>query len=46
ISINNKGLPKLGGWGKGNQIVKIKVTIPTKLSKNAQRLLEELKYEL
>ena len=46
ISINNKGLPKLGGWGKGNQIVKIKVTIPTKLSRNAQRLLEELKYEL
>ena len=46
ISINNKGLPKLGGWGKGNQIVKIKATIPTKLSRNAQRLLEELKYEL
>lgn len=46
ISISGKGLPKLGGWGKGDQIIKIKVSVPTKLSRNAQILLEDLKKEL
>ncbi|MEK9147509.1 MAG: molecular chaperone DnaJ, partial [Patescibacteria group bacterium] len=46
MKLSGKGLPKLGGWGKGDQIIKIKVSVPTKLSRNAQRLLEDLKQEL
>ena len=41
--LKNLGLPKPYGYGRGDQIVKIKVVIPTKLSRSQRKLYEELK---
>ncbi|NCO23273.1 molecular chaperone DnaJ, partial [Candidatus Kuenenbacteria bacterium] len=41
--LKNKGVPHLNGFGRGNQIVMIKVKIPKSLTREQKRLLEELK---
>jgi len=43
--LKNKGVPHLNGFGRGNQIVMIKVKIPKSLTREQKRLLEELKEE-
>jgi len=35
------GVPKLGGYSKGNQIVKVYIDVPKKLTKRQKELLEE-----
>jgi len=40
--IKGKGLPKYGGWGKGDQYVKINVEIPKNLSGQQKELLKQL----
>ena len=40
--IKNKGVPDVHGRGRGNQMVKIIVRIPNKLSREQKRLIEEL----
>ncbi|MDR3583488.1 MAG: molecular chaperone DnaJ [Candidatus Pacebacteria bacterium] len=40
--IKNKGVPDLHGRGRGNQMAKIIVRIPKKLSREQKRLIEEL----
>lgn len=42
MRVKGKGIPKLGGHGRGDQIVKIHVETPTKLSTEQKRLLKEL----
>ncbi len=43
LRLKNKGFYKLNSEEKGNQLVSIRVKIPTKISKKQKELLEELK---
>lgn len=45
IRIRDKGMPRFGGRGRGNLMVKVIIKTPKKLSKKARQLLEELKEE-
>lgn len=42
INIKGKGVPRLRGSGRGDQIVLINVEIPTRLSSEQRQLLEQL----
>ena len=44
--LKGKGLPRLHGWGKGNQFVNVLVKTPTKISKRQKELLKDLEKEL
>ncbi|MGB4043593.1 MAG: DnaJ C-terminal domain-containing protein, partial [Thermacetogeniaceae bacterium] len=39
--LRGKGIPHLQGYGRGDQIVKIKVVIPTKLSERQKEMLRK-----
>jgi molecular chaperone DnaJ len=41
FTIKGKGAPRVGGNQRGNQIVRIYVEVPTKLSSRQKELLEE-----
>jgi molecular chaperone DnaJ len=41
FKIRGKGLPKLGGWGKGDEYVKVDVLIPKSLTGAQRELLKE-----
>jgi len=45
IRLRSKGVPHLGGSGRGDHLVAIIVKTPKKLSKKAKQLLEELRDE-
>jgi len=42
FTLRGKGMPRLGRSGRGDQIVRIRVEIPTRLSPNERELLQEL----
>lgn len=42
LLVRGKGVPRLDGRGQGDLVVLFQVTVPTKLSKRATELLEEL----
>ncbi len=44
--LKGKGMPRLGGRGSGDLLVRIKIRTPKRLSRRARQLLEELKGEL
>lgn len=44
--LKGKGLPNLHGWGRGDQLVKIVVQTPTKLTRHQKELLTELAKEM
>jgi molecular chaperone DnaJ len=44
--MRGKGLPDLSGHGVGNQNVRVIVEVPTKISKRARELLEQLEHEI
>jgi len=46
LKIKGKGMPDLRGRSKGNLYVEIEIKTPTKISRKAKKLLEELKEEL
>jgi len=46
IKIRNQGMPDLHGRNKGDLYVEIKIKTPTKLTRKAKKLLEELKKEI
>ena len=46
IRLKGKGITRLEGSGRGDHYVKIKVRIPRKLSKNARKMLDDLRGEL
>jgi molecular chaperone DnaJ len=43
LRMNGKGIPHLRGQGKGDQLIRIVVWTPTKLSEEEQKLFNELK---
>ena len=45
LNIRGKGLPHYGNYGKGDQLVRINVKIPTKLNDRQKLLLKELEKE-
>jgi molecular chaperone DnaJ len=45
LNIRGKGLPHYGSYGKGDQLVRINVRIPTKLNDRQRLLLKELDKE-
>ena len=45
LNIRGKGLPHYGSYGKGDQLVRINVKIPTKLNDRQKLLLKELDKE-
>ncbi|MGA1974239.1 MAG: molecular chaperone DnaJ [Conexivisphaerales archaeon] len=46
FKLKGKGLPKMSGWGKGDQFVKVNVETPRNLNSRQRRLLEDLDREL
>jgi len=42
IILRGKGVPKLRGYGRGNHLIEVKVTTPTKLTKEQKEALEKL----
>jgi len=46
IVINGEGMPRLGGYGRGNLFVELEIKTPKKLSTKAKKLLEDLQKEL
>jgi len=46
IKLKGKGMPRLRGYGKGDLLVRIEVTVPKKLTKQQKALLKELAGEL
>lgn len=46
LRLRNKGIPHLNGYGSGDQLVRVLVWIPSKLSSDERRLFEQLsRYE-
>jgi molecular chaperone DnaJ len=41
IRLKGKGIPELGGYGRGDQVVRVVVETPRKLSARQRELLEE-----
>ena len=41
FKLKNHGMPYLRGSGRGNQHIKVRISVPTKLSKKQKELLEE-----
>ena len=46
IRLKGRGVPQVNGSGRGDQFVKVIVDVPKKVSRNAKKLLEELKEEI
>ena len=46
LKLKGKGLPRYGSFGRGDQLVRINVKIPTKLNDKQKTLLKELDREL
>lgn len=46
FKLKGKGLPKLNGWGRGDQFVKTSVEVPKNLNSRQRKLLEDLDREL
>lgn len=45
VRLRGKGVPHVRGGGRGDQYVRVKVTVPTKLSGREKQLLEEFEEE-
>lgn len=45
LRLRRKGMPRLHGWGRGDQIVKVIVRTPTKLTRRQKEILTELAKE-
>ncbi|MSU75670.1 MAG: molecular chaperone DnaJ [Candidatus Magasanikbacteria bacterium] len=46
IRLRGKGIPHLQGSGRGDHYLRVKIRVPKKVSKQARKLLEELKGEI
>ncbi|MCX6721102.1 MAG: molecular chaperone DnaJ [Candidatus Staskawiczbacteria bacterium] len=45
LRISGKGIPRFGGYGRGNMYVELKIKTPKKLSREQKKILEQLKKE-
>lgn len=44
--LRGKGIPVLGGYGKGDELVKVVVEVPEKISRQQRKLIEQLAAEM
>ncbi len=42
LRLGGKGLPDVNGYGRGDELVVVDITIPSKLSAEEKRLVEQL----
>ena len=42
LRLGGKGLPDVNGYGRGDELVVVDITIPSKLSAEEKRLIEQL----
>ncbi len=45
LKLKNKGMPRLRGYGRGDLLVRVDVTVPEKLTQKQRDLLEQLATE-
>ena len=45
LRISGKGIPRFGGYGRGNLYVELLIKTPKKVSRDQRKLLEKLKEE-
>jgi molecular chaperone DnaJ len=45
VKLKGKGMPRLRGFGKGNLLVRINISVPERLTQRQKSLLEELARE-
>jgi molecular chaperone DnaJ len=46
LRVRGRGMPRMGGYGKGDLRVRVNVVVPEKLTQRQRALLEELAKEL
>ena len=46
LIVSGEGMPRLGGYGKGNLLVELEIRTPKKINRKAQELLQDLEGEL
>lgn len=46
LRVRGRGMPKMGGYGRGDLRVRVNVVVPNKLTQRQKALLEELSKEL
>jgi molecular chaperone DnaJ len=46
LKLKDKGMPRLRGYGRGDLLVRVNVTVPEKLTQKQRALLEQLATEL
>ena len=46
LRLRGKGLPHLRGWGRGDQLVRVTIRTPTKLTRRQKRLMTDLAEEM
>jgi len=46
LRLKGKGMPRLNGYGRGNQLVRLKIVVPTQLTQKQKEILEELAKEM
>lgn len=44
--LKGRGMPRMGGYGRGNMLVRVKISVPEKLTQRQKSLLEDLSKEL
>jgi molecular chaperone DnaJ len=45
LRLKGKGMPRLNGYGRGNQLVRLKLVVPTQLTQRQKEILQELAKE-
>ena len=45
MKLKGKGLPRYGGFGKGDELVRLNIKVPTHLSDTQKELLRQLDRE-
>jgi len=45
FKLKGRGMPRLGGYSKGNLLVRVNISVPDKLTQRQKALLEELSKE-
>ena len=46
LKLKNKGMPRLRGYGKGDLLIRVNISVPEKLTSKQRELLEQLATEL
>ncbi len=46
LRLKGKGMPRLNGYGRGNLLVRLKITVPKELTQRQKEILEELATEM